>query len=1068
VIVAADETLKVIAGEVDLSDNVSFAEGIKTSTTTEEGVTTYTARDGYTWTLSLGTHPNATVTGLPVEVSEGDAVADRTVSFTVTADATYKVTAVKVDGAPLVGDNGTYTYTVSGDATVTVETELDVVTFTVPALANATVTEVTGATPTGNANEYTATIGDAVTVTYTANDGYVFAGGATATTVNWTAAAAAAPTAPASAPVVAVAKIGDNCYASLEAALDAAVAGDTVTLLANVSATAQVVVSKAITLDGGNHTLTTTADWAINVHNVDNATVTIKDLTVTPGSATERFVSVEECANLTLNITGCDMQGCTYYAVNVRGSNTGLALNIDDTTLSGYCALNFWGNSGTVTVTDSTLVGVNNSPYSLNNNEFGVIVCNEYNANQPGYAISVSNTTLRAVSNIVTQGKRNDQYILLYNPNTKGNTIRLTDCTVEHGEGDAATYAFIYEEPGTSGNTTYLKNVTLAGEAVELPEGYAYSAPDEDGYRQVVSAVAAVNGTGYATLKAALDAISGETEEVTIELLDDATLDLSRNGNVLGGDAVTKITVDGNGNTLTFVKSETWAQVNTTNNAELVLNNVALAAENSTNFAKSVYNDDLENPNHNIAFNCEVELNNVTSSTALSFFKDASLDTVAITDTNNVYSIWIHTSATSVSIKNLEVGNPDSLVTSAIRGIKVDDSFVRSVDGRTPSATSITINGATFTTAKKAAVLVNSAYATAVTATGEIDISGVTKDDEHLVWVDEAAADKYSLVTVTGATKAVEPIDNGYAATLSTGNIINGYYKTLAAAVTAATTESVAMLKDVTETFAVAKTITIARGGFTAANMTAGEGYTLNTTDEAYGVQTAKVEVETDEDDPTPTTAEPVTVLVAVPKACAADELIDTANRAEGDVLKAYVKADDCFYTWELKSGAWEPKETYKVYDESSATVSTKPAAEVNLTAGQSVWVTITTEEAIKLLVTYNETPVAVEVEAGWNMVAPTTPGGTKVSDIIETLGDAITEKDAIVIPASGNGGAPKIYNKVNGEWGYDDIEYEERTIKGQKVKVAKPFRNTTDTTIKAGRGVWFVNGGDTEKNIDL
>jgi len=237
-----------------------------------------------------------------------------------------------------------------------------------------------------------------------------------------------------------------------------------------------------------------------------------------------------------------------------------------------------------------------------------------------------------------------------------------------------------------------------------------------------------------------------------------------------------------------------------------------------------------------------------------------------------------------------------------------------------------------------------------------------------------------------------------------------------------------------------------------------------NNVDGTYGVQTAKVEVETDEDDPTPTTAEPVTVLVAVPKACTAATLIDTANRAEGDILKAYVKGDDCFYTWELDStGAWQPKATYKV-DESGATVSTKPADQVALTAGQSVWVTIKTDETIKLLVTYNPEPVAVEVDTGWNMVAPTTPGGTTVKEIAETSGATVA--DAIVVPTKA---APKVYTKdeTTGEWGYADIqEVVVQTATGTK-KRAIPFHNTDDTTIKAGKGVWFVNGGN-KKDINL
>ena len=232
-----------------------------------------------------------------------------------------------------------------------------------------------------------------------------------------------------------------------------------------------------------------------------------------------------------------------------------------------------------------------------------------------------------------------------------------------------------------------------------------------------------------------------------------------------------------------------------------------------------------------------------------------------------------------------------------------------------------------------------------------------------------------------------------------------------------------------------------------------------------YGVQTAKVVVEIDV---TPTTTEPVTVLVAVPKACTAATLIDTTNRSAGDILKVYDKTDKCFYTWELASpnGTWTPLKTFKV-DGSGTTTSEKIASEVNIAAGQSVWVTVTTDEDIMLLVSYNAEPIEVSVDKGWNLVAPTTPGGTTVNEIIESLGETIAQSDAIVVP-SVNNGAPKIYNYVNGAWGYDDVEYETRTIRGQEVKVAKPVRKTADTEIPAGTGVWFVNGGTSPKEINL
>ncbi len=220
---------------------------------------------------------------------------------------------------------------------------------------------------------------------------------------------------------------------------------------------------------------------------------------------------------------------------------------------------------------------------------------------------------------------------------------------------------------------------------------------------------------------------------------------------------------------------------------------------------------------------------------------------------------------------------------------------------------------------------------------------------------------------------------------------------------------------------------------------------------------TAQAEVVIDE---TPTAEAPVTVAVAVPKACTADGLIDTANRAAGDILKVWSKTDECYYTWELTSEmAWEPKVTYKV-TETEATTHSKAASAVNLMAGQAVWVTITTSESVKLQVAYNAAPVAVSVDAGWNLVAPTTPGDTTVNAIIESTGAA--DNDSIVVPTKT---VPKVYTKVGDKWGYTTIE-EVETQNG--LTIGRSVHKVEDTTIKAGTGVWFVNGSNNSKDINL
>ena len=97
----------------------------------------------------------------------------------------------------------------------------------------------------------------------------------------------------------AVAKIGDNdYYTTLPGAISAATAGQTVTLLKDVTTSEIVVINKAITLDGKTKTLTSTAGRAINVTGADG--VTIKNLYI--DAKGERGINIiQNATNVTIN-----------------------------------------------------------------------------------------------------------------------------------------------------------------------------------------------------------------------------------------------------------------------------------------------------------------------------------------------------------------------------------------------------------------------------------------------------------------------------------------------------------------------------------------------------------------------------------------------------------------------------------------------------------------------------------------------------------------------------------------------------------------------------------------------
>lgn len=123
-----------------------------------------------------------------------------------------------------------------------------------------------------------------------------------------------------------VAEIGSQGYESLQAAIDAAQDGQTVTLLAD--ATEDVVISKGITLDLGGKTLTNT--------NADKATISVTGGTVTVKNG---------------NVVG----GTSYYNIEVT-KDANLTLT-DVTATAGNNGSSMIDNYGTLTITSGTYTG---------------------------------------------------------------------------------------------------------------------------------------------------------------------------------------------------------------------------------------------------------------------------------------------------------------------------------------------------------------------------------------------------------------------------------------------------------------------------------------------------------------------------------------------------------------------------------------------------------------------------------------------------------------------------------------------------------------------------------------
>lgn len=244
-------------------------------------------------------------------------------------------------------------------------------------------------------------------------------------------------------------------------------------------------------------------------------------------------------------------------------------------------------------------------------------------------------------------------------------------------------------------------------------------------------------------LKAAL---TQDEEFIIVELSNDVTYDVAAWANdAMGGASTKTITINANDNTITFNNTNSdWNNIVTANNAKLIINNAKIT--------NAGYNDGPWN-RHDLNFACDVEMNNVVSDKAMAFKAGATLNNVTINDpnTSDTYAIWIQPKGQTVTLNNCTI---DMAACSDGRGIKIDNQYLAAAE---EGKVTLNVAGTKFITEEKSAILVNSTVGAIVNCGAGNDISEVAADNVNAVWVDEAAAAYADLVTVTGATKIVEP-----------------------------------------------------------------------------------------------------------------------------------------------------------------------------------------------------------------------------------------------------------------------------------------------------------------------
>ena len=321
-----------------------------------------------------------------------------------------------------------------------------------------------------------------------------------------------------------VAKIGTTPYTSLAEAITEANAGETIELLANIDATAQILVDKKVTLDLNGHIIEYkgTSELKSGVIGVKRGgDLTIKDSSASGTGAiksgNKAYAAVAmtvpgepatgDAAKLTVN--SGTLEGY-YYAITGNGTrhDTDITINggvIQGTYDSDNCGI-FHPQDGTLTITGGTISGysaaveLRSGTLNISGGTF-TATCETYSCEPNG-----SGTTTKGAAIAIAQHTTNKAI----EANITGGTFNVSGNGVKLSVANPQNNAF--------SNVTVKGLNTLLGESVTVPEGYAWK-DNGDGTSSLAHVVAKIGTASYASLKDAIAAVPTDGTATTIELL---------------------------------------------------------------------------------------------------------------------------------------------------------------------------------------------------------------------------------------------------------------------------------------------------------------------------------------------------------------------------------------------------------------------------------------------------------------------------------------------------------------------------------------------------------------------
>lgn len=269
------------------------------------------------------------------------------------------------------------------------------------------------------------------------------------------------------------------------------------------------------------------------------------------------------------------------------------------------------------------------------------------------------------------------------------------------------------------------------------------SQPYDGEYASAVTKKVVGNISNAAQLASAL---TSDASEISVTLVEDIDLPIASLGQQtggsgeykLGGENTESILIDLSNHKLNLTTSYMSKLGAKNDEAVFTIQNGTMTSS-STGGTWNIYD---------LTFaNCNYKIEDVVFEKSIAFTNDnrtVTMNGVTINEHNgDFYAMWISAVGQNITI--------DDLTLSSIgRGIKIDEEYVKD-----PAKVTLNISNSKFTTASKAAIMVDSKEGAEINV-ANVDISKVAADPVFTVWIDEDAKDYADNVIVNGAKVRIE------------------------------------------------------------------------------------------------------------------------------------------------------------------------------------------------------------------------------------------------------------------------------------------------------------------------